>query len=525
VSDDSPDRLRSLDALRGAAVVVMVAWHTTDGWLAEAYRAGPAWTAARVAGGLAAPLFLLAAGAAVGLRLRRGHGLGAVLRRAATLIVLGWVLRLQIWLVDAGALLEPRSWPALLSGAAGCGLALWALRDRGRQRPADAAARAPGRCGRAPWALRDRGRQRSADAAARAAGRCGRAPWALRDRGRQRPADAAARAPGRRAPHGLPPRPRGRGRALAVAVRRAARRAAGGGLARRRRERARAPTADAVSRPFARRAAAGALAALLLTVAVHRLHADAPERLALVLRVDVLSCIGASVALTAGLARLGGARALAAGAALTIALTHPLRELVGLGGPPALTAWVARSLDATNRSFAAFPIVPWSAWAMIGGAIASRPRARPRLPVVALLGLALAVVGYEGGLPWVRRLLHEAPALRPAARLVFYGGLALVAAALAAGPPRRALAPVGRASLPIYWIHLELAFGLAAIPLHRRLEPVTSLAASAALVAISGWAAHRWLAPPKARAARRVEGGSRAHTFARRIDSSPNPRA
>lgn len=414
--DKTSNRLRSLDAVRGAAVVLMVLWHTTDGWLAEAHRTGPVWDAARVAGGLAAPLFLATAGAAVGVRLRRGDRLAEIVRRGASIVVLGWLLRLQIWLVDAGALLRPRTWAAALAGVTGCGLALWALRATGH---------------------------------------------------RARPASGGARAHAR------------------VAL----------------------------------------LALALLALAVWRLHADARDRAPLVLRVDVLSCIGASIVLSACVAKLGGWRALAIGAGLVLAIARPLREVGALADAPALTAWVARSLDDTNRAFAAFPVVPWCAYAMAGCAVVLAPLRKRSASFAFVLGLALAALCFEGGTPWVRRLLHDTPALRPAARFSFYGGLSLTLAALATLPATRPLDALGRASLPIYWIHLELAFGLAAIPLRRRLDPITCLAASVALVVATGWAARRWSTRGRAWNRHRAEGGSGAHTFWRQIVSSPNPRA
>ncbi|HEY8429593.1 MAG TPA: hypothetical protein VIL20_14515, partial [Sandaracinaceae bacterium] len=43
-----PGRVAVLDLVRGVAVIVMVAWHATDGWLAPEHREGPAWSLARV---------------------------------------------------------------------------------------------------------------------------------------------------------------------------------------------------------------------------------------------------------------------------------------------------------------------------------------------------------------------------------------------------------------------------------------------------------------------------------------------
>jgi uncharacterized membrane protein len=123
-----------LDIARGVAVALMVGWHVTDGWTAEPYRAGFAWDRARGLGGLAAPLFLFAAGAALGLGAAHGRAHLRNLRRGLGLLVLGYLLRLQSWSIDRGAILDSAAWGAIALGL-GAGLtAYWALRAEGRLR-------------------------------------------------------------------------------------------------------------------------------------------------------------------------------------------------------------------------------------------------------------------------------------------------------------------------------------------------------------------------------------------------------
>jgi len=55
-------RVPFLDDLRGLAVVAMFVWHTTDAWLRPSLKAGEGFTALRIFGGMAAPLFLFLAG-------------------------------------------------------------------------------------------------------------------------------------------------------------------------------------------------------------------------------------------------------------------------------------------------------------------------------------------------------------------------------------------------------------------------------------------------------------------------------
>ncbi|MGE3636131.1 MAG: heparan-alpha-glucosaminide N-acetyltransferase domain-containing protein, partial [Sandaracinaceae bacterium] len=126
--NDVPTRARALDAMRGAAVLAMIAWHVADAWLAPSFRSGPAWHAVRVVGGLAAPLFLYAAGANVARAIAAGATIGDVARRGGEVFALGILLRAQIWAVDAGGLSEPRAWPAIVALGGGAALTVGAAR-------------------------------------------------------------------------------------------------------------------------------------------------------------------------------------------------------------------------------------------------------------------------------------------------------------------------------------------------------------------------------------------------------------
>ncbi len=105
-------RLVFVDGLRGLAVIFMILWHTADSWLTHDVRGTNAFALLRLLGGMAAPLFLLLAGVGVGLKVASDRarevppavtvrGLAA---RGLEILVLGYALRLQMWLVDAGGL-------------------------------------------------------------------------------------------------------------------------------------------------------------------------------------------------------------------------------------------------------------------------------------------------------------------------------------------------------------------------------------------------------------------------------------
>jgi uncharacterized membrane protein len=136
---DVEERLEFADALRGVAVLLMVLWHTVDAWLADAARAvgghdTATFTVLRCLGGGAAPLFTLLAGASMALKTSADARRGVSPRasaisgaaRGAELIVVGYLLRVQFFAIDAGGFREPG---ALVPLVAGLGLAWLATRS------------------------------------------------------------------------------------------------------------------------------------------------------------------------------------------------------------------------------------------------------------------------------------------------------------------------------------------------------------------------------------------------------------
>jgi len=118
-------RREFIDWVRGVAVIAMVVWHTADGWLNAEVRTGQSWAVLRFVGGLAAPSFLLLAGVGVALAARpdrvRAVPLLVSLARGLEIVLFGYALRLQTWLIDAAAIRNlhlVRSWLPLLLGYA-----------------------------------------------------------------------------------------------------------------------------------------------------------------------------------------------------------------------------------------------------------------------------------------------------------------------------------------------------------------------------------------------------------------------
>lgn len=125
-------RKQFIDWARGFAVVAMVVWHTADSWLLGEARQGTAWAVLRFIGGLAAPSFLFLAGTAAALAAKpdRARPLLLECARGLEIVLLGYMLRLQTWLIDASAVRDlrlVRAWLPLVLGYGALWLALRAL--------------------------------------------------------------------------------------------------------------------------------------------------------------------------------------------------------------------------------------------------------------------------------------------------------------------------------------------------------------------------------------------------------------
>ncbi len=118
----------------------MIAWHTAEGWLDPALRSGAGWRLLRTAGGMAAPLFVLLAGAALSLQVQSGrpHVVRGLVARGLGIVVLGYALRLQAWTLDSVGILQPWSWCVWLPAGIGLAVALVGCRRLARLGARDA---------------------------------------------------------------------------------------------------------------------------------------------------------------------------------------------------------------------------------------------------------------------------------------------------------------------------------------------------------------------------------------------------
>lgn len=241
-------------------------------------------------------------------------------------------------------------------------------------------------------------------------------------------------------------------------------------------------------RAFARRAPAaaplwlGAACVGLGLVAAHRL---APESVPNLLRFDVLQGLGFANALLAlPLAWVRSPRArvtgcLALGATL-LAATPSVRAWVPGPLPLPLAAALAFWPDPTGGApWAMFPMFPWAAYAAFGVAVGmylrwGTERGASQLQLLAPLALmgGLLAGATSEDLDRVTGLLERQPAWTQPIRVGYRLGLGLISMGATAWLVRQRgwlsarLIDLGRASLVIYWIHLEFAFGAPSTPIH-----------------------------------------------------------
>ncbi|HEY3357031.1 MAG TPA: heparan-alpha-glucosaminide N-acetyltransferase domain-containing protein [Polyangia bacterium] len=194
-------------------------------------------------------------------------------------------------------------------------------------------------------------------------------------------------------------------------------------------------------------------------------------------KVDILNCIGVSMMLAAAIGwptdeEKPAYRALAA--ALIVTLLSPLVGKL----PYSPRFWPLLAYVADGRDWY-FPLFPWAAYTFFGlfaGTVWSRATRAGRMPRAMLVTVAIAVAVIV--LSWL--VLG-----RPAPRYLFFGGkwrslptyvlthvawigiLAAVAFSLQRFGTSRSFGPVrqlGRTSLMMYWIHIDIVYGHLAGP-------------------------------------------------------------
>jgi uncharacterized membrane protein len=199
------------------------------------------------------------------------------------------------------------------------------------------------------------------------------------------------------------------------------------------------------------------------------------------LKVDILNVMGIAMlagALLWGLGRGRWSRAvLFAGAATVTAMVTPLvRATPLLDGVPDPIAWYLRPSPGRTT----FTLFPWAGFLLAGGAVGMWLDAargdrdeRSMLATLGVLGPAMAIGAYAASfLPPI----YEQTDFWTSSPTFFFLRLGILIALLplayawnALVRGRSPLREFGIASLFVYWIHVEMVYGVVSTPLHRQL--------------------------------------------------------
>ena len=209
------------------------------------------------------------------------------------------------------------------------------------------------------------------------------------------------------------------------------------------------------------------------------------------LKVDILNVMGLSMLAAALLWSAGRGRwdrlAWMAAATVVVAMVTPIVRTTPLLSPlPDPIEWYIRPIPGRGT----FTLFPWGAFLLAGAAIglwldaARTPEAERRLNIsFAGIGLALAAGGYAASfLPAIYRdsgFWTTSPTFFFLRLGILIGSLPIAYVWNALWTGRSALREFGHASLFVYWIHVELAYGSLSGPIHKQLTLEQALVAYA----------------------------------------------
>jgi len=206
------------------------------------------------------------------------------------------------------------------------------------------------------------------------------------------------------------------------------------------------------------------------------------------LRVDILNVMGPSIATAAMLWRVGHTvaqrAAIFAVATTAVSFITPLVRLLPAGMlPDVLQGYLVPVTGVSNFAF-----FPWTALVFAGATVgvfldaARTPDDEARMNArLAAGGAALLVVAVVGS--YLPPLFASSSFWTTSASYLFMrAAIVSLAVACCYGLTRMAggwgpLAQLGRTSLFIYWIHVEMVYGLISLPLHRALSLPVAVAA------------------------------------------------
>jgi len=209
------------------------------------------------------------------------------------------------------------------------------------------------------------------------------------------------------------------------------------------------------------------------------------------LKVDILNIMGVSMLAAAvlwGTGRGPWSRALLlAGAAVAVAMLTPIVRVMSVLSP------LPDAIEAYLRPFpgrTTFTLFPWGGFLLAGGAIgiwldAARTEWRERMGnlAFAVIGVAMTVVGYAAS--FLPPIYAETNFWTSSPTFFFLRlGVLILTIPLAYAwnllPGRWSpLRELGLSSLFVYWIHVEMVYGVISTPLHKRLPFEQAVAAFA----------------------------------------------
>lgn len=220
-------------------------------------------------------------------------------------------------------------------------------------------------------------------------------------------------------------------------------------------------------------------------------------------RVDILNVMGPAIAVAGavwGVAGGGRRAALACAVSATVLamLTPVVRHADWVGTLPTWLQWYLRP----SGEHTTFTLLPWAGFVFAGAAWGALAGLAPKIlerdawRVLGIAGASVITLGYFAAtLPSIyasSSFWTSSPTyftIRVGLLMVGLAGLAAASPIAGHAPPIfRVLEKLGRNSLFVYWIHVELIYGYATWIVHRRLPLWAALLAYALFCALMLWA-------------------------------------
>ncbi len=237
-----------------------------------------------------------------------------------------------------------------------------------------------------------------------------------------------------------------------------------------------------------RAAIAFACAAPLFAFGIWQVTIVDPTRLVGLVRVDVLQAIGASLVVVSLASPLIGTRAgISLAIGIVVAFATPLAAKLVPGPLPApIAAYLAQwPPPPGGRVVALFPLFPWLSYVFIGRSLglwwhagAREQRLMRLLLIQGVFGALLAIATNES-IAYHLGYLNEWPWLTAPVRVASRVGAGLAASLIMFEVAKRnftflnPLRTLGTASLLVYFVHLEFAYGLLSLTFRKKLSLMT----------------------------------------------------